>query len=105
VGAARKKRELRGTNADLEFISLENMRDELASALLMSEQRLLEVAIALCRAPKLLLLDEPVSGMNPVETRASWQARGDPRARHHVLLSSRPEMVKKMGGLRPHRPA
>jgi branched-chain amino acid transport system ATP-binding protein len=41
---------------------------QLASALPYGELRLLEVAIALAARPKLLLLDEPVSGMNPAET-------------------------------------
>ena len=38
-----------------------------ASALSHGDQRLLEVAIALAARPKLLFLDEPTAGMNPVE--------------------------------------
>jgi len=38
-----------------------------ASALSHGDQRLLEVGIALAARPKLLFLDEPTSGMNPVE--------------------------------------
>jgi len=52
----------------LEFVGLRKRQHELASALPYGEQRLLEVAIALAAKPKLLLLDEPVSGMNPAET-------------------------------------
>lgn len=51
----------------LRFIALEARAHELGSALPYGEQRLLEVAIALAARPKLLLLDEPVSGMNPAE--------------------------------------
>jgi branched-chain amino acid transport system ATP-binding protein len=51
----------------LRFIGLDSRADELGSALSYGEQRLLEVAIALAARPKLLLLDEPVSGMNPAE--------------------------------------
>jgi len=52
----------------LAFVGLGARADDLGSALPYGEQRLLEVAIALAAKPKLLLLDEPVSGMNPVET-------------------------------------
>ena len=38
------------------------------SSLAYGELRLLEVAVALAAEPTLLLLDEPVSGMNPSET-------------------------------------
>ncbi|MEW6666758.1 MAG: ABC transporter ATP-binding protein [Thermodesulfobacteriota bacterium] len=39
----------------------------LASALSHGDQRLLEVGIALASRPKILFLDEPTAGMNPVE--------------------------------------
>ena len=52
----------------LGFVELDARAQQLASALPYGELRLLEVAIALATRPKLLLLDEPVSGMNPTET-------------------------------------
>ena len=58
----------------LGFVGLERRARELASSLPYGEQRLLEVAIALAAKPRLLLLDEPVSGMNPSET-ASFMAK------------------------------
>ena len=57
----------------LGFVDLDARADQLASALPYGELRLLEVAIALAARPRLLLLDEPVSGMNPAET-ASFMA-------------------------------
>jgi branched-chain amino acid transport system ATP-binding protein len=51
----------------LQFMALEQRAHEAGSALPYGEQRLLEVAIALAAQPSLLLLDEPVSGMNPAE--------------------------------------
>jgi branched-chain amino acid transport system ATP-binding protein len=39
-----------------------------AGALPYGDQRRLEMARALATAPKLMLLDEPTAGMNPVET-------------------------------------
>ena len=42
-------------------------RDELASGLSYGDQRLLELAVALAAGPRLLLLDEPASGMTASE--------------------------------------
>ncbi len=52
----------------VEFIGLGDMKDELASSLPHGHQRALGVAIALAAEPRLLMLDEPVTGMNPTET-------------------------------------
>ena len=52
----------------LEFMELGAMRDELAANLPHGHQRSLAIAIALACGPELLLLDEPVTGMNPSET-------------------------------------
>ena len=49
---------------------LADRADELAKKLTLPEQRRLEVARALARDPKLLLLDEPAGGMTPSETNA-----------------------------------
>jgi len=54
----------------LAFVGLAHRRDEVASALPYGEQRLLELAIGLAARPRLLLLDEPASGMNPAEKTA-----------------------------------
>jgi branched-chain amino acid transport system ATP-binding protein len=52
----------------LEFVGLVDRADQFAGALAYGEQRLLGLAIALAAEPSLLLLDEPVSGMNATET-------------------------------------
>ncbi len=44
------------------------MQQDLAGSLSYGEQRLVGVAIALAAQPKMLLMDEPVSGMNASET-------------------------------------
>lgn len=51
----------------LQFIGLAQHSDELAINLPHGKQRLLALAIALATQPKLLLLDEPVTGMNAEE--------------------------------------
>jgi branched-chain amino acid transport system ATP-binding protein len=52
----------------LALVGLERRAAEIASALPYGEQRLLGIALALAAQPSMLLLDEPVSGMNPSET-------------------------------------
>jgi branched-chain amino acid transport system ATP-binding protein len=49
-------------------VGLERRAAEIAGALSYGEQRLLGIALALAAKPSMLLLDEPVSGMNPSET-------------------------------------
>jgi len=51
----------------LERVGLVPQAHMTAAALSHGDQRLLEVAIALAAKPRLLLLDEPTAGMNPVE--------------------------------------
>jgi branched-chain amino acid transport system ATP-binding protein len=51
----------------LKFVRLEDKGNEVASNLPYGSQKRLEIARALACEPKLLLLDEPVAGMNAVE--------------------------------------
>jgi ABC-type branched-subunit amino acid transport system ATPase component len=52
----------------LERVGLAARRNVLASELPLNQQRLLEVARVLARAPRLVLMDEPTSGLSPQET-------------------------------------
>jgi branched-chain amino acid transport system ATP-binding protein len=53
----------------LEFFSLQDLAGEFASNLPHGHQRALGMAVALAADPKLMLLDEPFTGMNAKETR------------------------------------
>ena len=52
----------------IDFMGLLELSNELAYNLPHGHQRALGIAIALASEPKLLMLDEPVTGMNPTET-------------------------------------
>jgi branched-chain amino acid transport system ATP-binding protein len=52
----------------LRFMGLEHRACDLAGTLSHGEQRRLELARALASHPRLILLDEPAAGMNPLES-------------------------------------
>jgi branched-chain amino acid transport system ATP-binding protein len=52
------------------LFGLDQHRDRLARHLAYGDQRRLEIARAVATGPRILLLDEPNAGMNPVETQA-----------------------------------
>lgn len=68
-GKAKKRAESAKLKARecLEFVGLADKSELLAENLPFGDQRRLEVARALATSPRLLLLDEPASGMNPAE--------------------------------------
>ncbi len=53
----------------LDFVGLPDSTEHLARNMPYGNQRRLEIARALATDPKLVLLDEPTAGMNPLETR------------------------------------
>jgi branched-chain amino acid transport system ATP-binding protein len=52
----------------IEFLDLEPYRDKLITGLPYGVRKVIELARALCTEPKLILLDEPSSGLNVEET-------------------------------------
>ena len=61
--------------------------NETASNLPYGEQRCLEIARALATDPFLLLLDEPVAGMNAQETKELEETINIIRDKEHIILA------------------
>ena len=81
----------------LDFVGIAARAGELGGALPYGEQRLLEVAVALAARPSLLLLDEPVSGMNPSETSSFMRLLEKIRAQGITVLLVEHDMRMVMG--------
>jgi branched-chain amino acid transport system ATP-binding protein len=81
----------------LGFVGLKSRADTIAASLPYGELRLLEVAVALAAKPALLLLDEPVSGMNPVETASFMKLLAEIKARGITVLLVEHDMKMVMG--------
>ncbi len=70
----------------LQELGLAHLAHEKAGSLPYGQQRRLEIARALATRPRLLLLDEPAAGMNPLETMDLAQLVSDLRARHSLTV-------------------
>ena len=81
----------------LELVGLWAARDRPAGTLPYADQRRLEIARALATGPRLLLLDEPSAGMNPVESHALLEVLRTIRSRGVTLLLIEHDMSLVMG--------
>ena len=70
-GQSRKEEEdvLERSTALMSFMGLYEWRESLVKNIPYGKQRMLAVALALATEPRLLLLDEPATGLNPTETK------------------------------------
>ena len=78
-------------------MKLDHKADDLADNLSYGAQRKLEIARALATEPKLLLLDEPVAGMNSVEKTELMQQIEAIAARGYTILLIEHDMRFVMG--------
>jgi len=81
----------------VEFMGLGDLKDELAMNLPHGHQRALGVAIALAAEPKVLMLDEPVTGMNPTEKQHMLQLIKKVRDQGITVLLVEHDMRTVMG--------
>jgi branched-chain amino acid transport system ATP-binding protein len=81
----------------LRFVGLERRAAEAAGALAYGDQRLVGVALALAAKPSMLLLDEPVSGMNASETGNFMRLLGAIKEQGVTILLVEHDMPMVMG--------
>ncbi len=69
-GAARRPRSRRRALEVLDEFNMTHMQDEFAGALSGGQRKLLEMARAMMAEPRLIMLDEPMAGVNPALTQS-----------------------------------
>ena len=75
-------------NALLTEIDLAPSMDQLASKLSGGQKRRLAVCMALLGNPRVIVLDEPTTGVDPVSRRRIWQALKQRRSDRLILFST-----------------
>ena len=81
----------------LEFMGLGELRDDETVNLPHGHQRALGIAVALAAQPRLILLDEPFTGMNPEETRRMMALVERVRGQGVTILLVEHDMQAVMG--------
>jgi branched-chain amino acid transport system ATP-binding protein len=81
----------------LSWVRLEHKADDIADNLSYGEQRKLELARALATEPRLLLLDEPVAGMNSTEKTELMREIVNIKARGYTVFMIEHDMRFVMG--------
>jgi branched-chain amino acid transport system ATP-binding protein len=70
----------------LEILNLLHIKDAVSAHLTYSDRRLVEIARAIAAKPGLALLDEPLAGLNPTETRKIMDLIREIRETHGISI-------------------
>ena len=81
-----KKQALRDAYECLEILELVPIKDVVVANLTYSDRRLVEIARAIAAKPGLALLDEPLAGLNPTETKIIMALIGEIRRTHGISI-------------------
>nr|XP_020862173.1 ATP-binding cassette sub-family A member 3-like [Phascolarctos cinereus] len=75
-------------NYILNILNLENKRNTISKSLSGGMKRKVSIGIALIGGSKVVMLDEPTSGMDPVSRRATWDLLQNQKSNRTILLTT-----------------
>ncbi|XP_068921390.1 phospholipid-transporting ATPase ABCA3-like [Petaurus breviceps papuanus] len=75
-------------NYILSILNLENKRNTISKSLSGGMKRKVSIGIALIGGSKVVLLDEPTSGMDPVSRRATWDLLQSQKSKRTIVLTT-----------------
>ncbi|XP_072455433.1 phospholipid-transporting ATPase ABCA3-like isoform X2 [Notamacropus eugenii] len=75
-------------NYILNILNLENKRNTISKSLSGGTKRKISIGIALIGGSKVVMLDEPTSGMDPVSRRATWDLLQNQKSNRTILLTT-----------------
>ena len=82
----RVKHATEAANVALELVGLTGRRDMRTAHMTLSDRRMLEIARAVASDPALLLLDEPMAGLNPTEIQRMVDVIRKVRAERNISM-------------------